>query len=304
MSEAVGAQLEALRSRFSGAALSFEAGPGGLPAARLSNVHGTVCVTLHGAHVLECQLGGGHALLWRSQESFYEEGKPIRGGVPICWPWFGPHPEDASKPSHGVARIATWDLVASDGETTLEFELRDVVVSKALWPYAFELRYVVSLTGEGLRLSLTTTNRDSRSFRLSAALHSYFGVASIDAVRVHGLDRVSYWDQLDSLKVKEQTGAVAFDREVDRIYVDAPPVTEVKGHRSGQRVRIASQGSQSTVVWNPWIEKAQRMPDFGDSEYQEMVCVETANAGPDTQTLDPGAQHTLTAHLSLHSNQD
>jgi glucose-6-phosphate 1-epimerase len=157
----------------------------------------------------------------------------------------------------------------------------------------------VRLLPDALEISLTTKNTDDRPFLLTAALHSYFGVESIEAAAVDGLDGVNYLDQLDGMDSKRHVGQVQFDQEVDRIYVDAPSTTMIQGSSSGRSIEVESRGSRSTVVWNPWIEKAKRMGDFGDSEYQEMICVETANAGPDKIMVPPGDSHELTAILRI-----
>jgi glucose-6-phosphate 1-epimerase len=286
------------------AGISFLSDPGGLPVVELKGKLGSVCVALNGAHVLEYKNADGHSILWVSQEAVYETGKAIRGGIPICWPWFGPHGDDPEKPVHGLARICEWKLcqtgAASDKDATfLEFSLVDTEWSRSLWPYSFELVYRVSLLPDALEISLTTKNTDDRAFLLTAALHTYFGVESIEEAVVDGLDGVNYLDQLDGMISKNQTGQVQFDQEVDRIYVDAPSTTTIQGSTSGRSIEVESRGSRSTVVWNPWIEKAKRMGDFGDSEYQEMLCVETANAGPDNVEIPPGGRHELSAILRI-----
>jgi glucose-6-phosphate 1-epimerase len=286
------------------AEISFLSDPGGLPVVEFKGKLGSVRVALNGAHVLEYNNAAGHSILWVSQEAVYETGKPIRGGIPICWPWFGPHGDDPKKPAHGLARICEWELcqtgaVIDKKAAFVEFSLVDTEWSRSLWPYSFELVYRVTLLPDALEISLRTTNTDDRPFLLSAALHSYFGVSSIEETVVEGLDGVNYLDQLDGMAVKKQIGKVTFDQEVDRIYVHAPSTTKIEGSASGRSIEVESRGSRSTVVWNPWIDKAKRMGDFGDMEYQEMVCVETANAGPDKVEVRPGDCHGLTAILRI-----
>ena len=244
-------------------------------------------------------------MIWLSREAVFAEGQPIRGGIPICWPWFGSHPEDSTKPAHGLARILEWELTQAggteEGAAALDFVLVDSEWTRSLWPYPFELSYRVSLHADGLDLRLQTKNTGPTSLRFSAALHSYFAVRSIETARVVGLDGVSYADQLDGMAIKQQSGPVVFDREVDRIYQDAPTITTLEGSVCDRAVGIRSKGSRSTVVWNPWIEKSKRMPDFGDQEFRETVCIETANAGRDDVVVEPGATHTLGALIGLCS---
>lgn len=293
-----------LREKFGTDGIDFLSGPGGLPVAALRNDFGEVAIALNGAHVLNYQTADGTSVLWRSQQSHYQAGKPIRGGVPLCWPWFGPHPIDPSKPSHGFARTSQWDLLNVDrsvpgGGSAVEFGLSDSSGSRRLWPYGFTLRYRVSLIPGALRLELTTINSGSEAFTISAALHSYFGVPSIDSVKILGFDGCCYLDQLAGLSEQRQSGPVSFTGEVDRIYTNAPRRTEIVASSSGPRIEVESEGSRSSVIWNPWIAKARRMPDFGDEEYREMVCLETANAGPDSISLETGETHTLAATIRL-----
>ena len=296
--------LAQLQDQFQEEGVEIRLGAGDLPIVELHNEFGSVTVSLYGAHVLNYTTSAGEPVLWVSEEAVFETGKPIRGGIPVCWPWFGPHQDDPEKPAHGLARISEWELIgASPGGNGvagwLEFRLVDSQQSRTLWPYSFELRYRVDLSRGGLKVLLTTRNTGDEPFSITSALHSYFGMASIDDVAVFGLDGVEYLDQLDGLSRKTQDGLIRFDREVDRIYVDAPSKTSIDGAISGRRIEIESQGSHSTVVWNPWIEKAKRMGDFGDAEYQEMVCVETANAGPDAVVVPAGQSHELGVILKL-----
>ena len=286
------------------AEISFLSDPGGLPVVEFKGKLGSVCVALNGAHVIEYVNAAGHSILWVSEEAVYETGKPIRGGIPICWPWFGPNADDSDKPAHGLARICEWELCQTGAmidkkAAFLEFALVDSEWSRSLWPYSFKLVYRVTLLPDALEVGLTTKNTDDRPFLMAAALHSYFGVESIEEAAVDGLDGVNYLDQLDGMRSKRQIGKVRFGGEVDRIYIDAPSATMIQGSTSGHSIEVESKGSRSTVVWNPWVEKAKRMGDFGDGEYQEMLCVETANAGPDKVMVPPGGSHLLEATLRL-----
>ncbi len=295
-------ELSSLRSRFGQEGVQFEQLGEDLSVVRLQSQLGSVSIALNGAHVLEYSDASGAALLWLSEKANLENGKPIRGGVPICWPWFGPHPEDSEKPAHGFARVSQWELIdikdeRSDGGLAAELRLTDSEFSRSLWPYPFELRFRVSLLLGALGFELTTHNTGERAFQICEALHTYFGVRSIHSTSVDGLDGVPYLDQLESMERKDQKGTIQFDREVDRIYLDPPTKAWVDGSRSGKRIEIESRGSQSAVVWNPWIDKAKRMADFGDEEYLEMLCYETANAGPHVISVEPGEQHTIGASI-------
>ncbi len=290
--------LDSLRNRFAGSHVEFEKRGKDLAVVRLRNAYGAVSVALNGAHVLDYCGPDGEPILWLSEKANLENSKPIRGGVPICWPWFGPHGNDSKKPAHGLARFSQWDLIrvsegADDGMLSAEFSLKDSEQTRELWPFSFELSYQVRLLSGALDLELTTRNSGDQTFQLSEALHTYFGLRSIHSAAVEGLSGVDYLDQLSAMERKSQSGKVLFDREVDRIYLDVPAKIWVEGSATGKRIEIESRGSQSAVVWNPWIEKSKRMPDFGDEEYLEMLCVETANAGPHALVVHPGESHVL-----------
>lgn len=253
----------------------------------------SICqIALHGAHVLSFIPAESKDLLWISDQAHYREGKAIRGGIPICWPWFGAHPSEDSKPSHGFARISTWEVVRTgteEGNPYAVLALTTSAETKQLFDYDFllELKVVAS---ESLQVSLTTTNQDTRSFVITEALHSYFDIADITKVRLSGLEMKSYIDQLQHNHRFRQEGPVTIDREVDRIYQngDACRIDNPLGIYS-----VTPTGSRSTVVWNPWIDKARRLSDFSDEAYRRMLCVETANIGDDRVTIAPGESHTI-----------
>ncbi|MEM7336177.1 MAG: D-hexose-6-phosphate mutarotase [Chloroflexota bacterium] len=298
--------IDVLNSQFGiNGRLHFELGEGELPIARMTTDEATAVLSIYAGHVLSFVPHGSEDLLWVSQEAVYQSGKAIRGGIPVIWPWFGPHPTDSTKSSHGFARRQMWSVKASildeSGQVSLTLGLTENESTKAVWSHDFDLELSVTV-GHVLTVQLKTTNSDDVPFAYTAALHTYYNISHISNVVISGLENSAYLDNLDSLSQHQQTGFVRFEEEVDRIYIDttAPCHIEDIGHK--RTIVVEKSGSRSTVVWNPWIEKAQRMSDFGDSEYQEMVCVETANAGNEIMTLEPGetAVMTLTVHENRH----
>ncbi len=276
--------------------LAFVASPLGGKVAQLTAGVDVATVALQGAQVLGWTQAG-RELLWLSPVARLGTGRAVRGGIPVCWPWFGPHPADASKPAHGFVRTRDWDVVAveaeaSSGAVTIGLSTRTRAEDHALWPHDAEARLTVTLS-DRLTLALETRNTGTSPFVLTQALHSYFRVADITAARIEGLDGQTYLDKLDGDARKRQTGAIAIDREVDRIYLgDTGQITLHEGRHS---LAIESQGSASAVVWNPWIEKTQRLGDMGAPDaYRQMLCIETTNAGDDVIQLAPGACHRLT----------
>jgi D-hexose-6-phosphate mutarotase len=256
----------------------------------------------HGGHVAEFAPTGEQDILWLSEKSCFETGKPIRGGIPICWPWFGAHPTDSEKASHGFARIAKWTLDAVEelesGETAVVMSLTDDETTLKNWPHPFKLVHRVVI-GKSLKLELTTTNTGTAPFEISQALHTYFNVADIAKIAVSGLDGVEYVDTIDGNATKIQNGPVTFSSEVDRVYLDTTAECLIGDPNMNREIRVSKKGSASTVVWNPWIAKAAKMADFGDDEYKGMVCVETTNAWADARTIAPGESHTISAEIAL-----
>lgn len=296
--------LALLNERFGIAGhLRFAAGPGGLTVAELGNDAGTARVALHGAHVLEFQPRGARPVLWLSGKSWFCDGKPIRGGIPVCWPWFGAHPTDPSLPSHGFARLWDWQVLGTQAvsptQTCLRLGLRDSEASRRLWPHAFEAELTVTV-GSELQVSLTMRNPGTTPFTVTAALHTYFAVSDVTKVRVLGFDGSPFVDTVNGANRRGvQAGPVTVAGETDLIFPDSSADATIEDAAWQRCVRVRKAGSRSAVVWNPWIAKAKRMPDYGDDEYPGMICVETTNAPGDARTVAPGGEHRLQATLSV-----
>jgi D-hexose-6-phosphate mutarotase len=286
--------------------VKFIAGPGDLPVAEIRNAHASATLALQGGQVVTYQPHGAEPVLWVSRESVYAPGKAIRGGIPVIWPWFGPHPTDPDKPQHGFVRTAMWRVlgatVVEAGATQLHLGLADNADTRALWPHAFELRLVVTV-GDELRVELVAHNSGDEAVQCTGALHSYFHVSAVDQITIHGLGDRAYLDKVDGLRRKMQRGLVTIDGETDRIYLDTTDECVIEDPGLARRIHIAKAGSRSTVVWNPWVDKARQLPDFGDEEYRRMVCVETANAGDDVITIGPGGEHTLAARIRVEQSE-
>lgn len=293
-------ELAELNERFGiGGAVAFAAGPGGMPHATLRAGDSYAEVALHGGHVLRYGADGALPVLWVSRQAIYAPGKAVRGGIPVCWPWFGPHPADPAQPAHGLARTRMWAARASGadgGRAWLRLGLRDDADTRASWPHRFDLELSVAL-GAGLEVALTMRNPGDAPFSCGGALHSYFGVADVTRARIMGLDGARYLDQLTGAE-HTQAGPVTVSAEVDRVYYDAGERCTIEDPALARRIVVAKAGSRTTVVWNPWVEKARRLADFADDEYAGMLCVETAMALGDSVALAPGAEHTLRATIS------
>jgi glucose-6-phosphate 1-epimerase len=276
--------------------LTFAPGPGGLATALVAGPPAEGSLVLQGAHVLHFQPRGQAPVLWHSQRSFFAPGRPIRGGIPVCWPWFGAHPADPGKPGHGFARTSAWEVVATSASqdgVAIELGLAHRPETLALWPHPFSLR-LRAFFGARLEVALQVANPGDQPFSFSAALHTYLAVSRASDIAVTGLEGCAFHDKVGGAP-RTQEGPVRISAETDRVYLDTAAECAVVDPGLGRRLCIAKEGSRTTVVWNPWIAKAARLEDFGDEEYQGMVCVETANAPPDQRTLPPGAEHCLRA---------
>ena len=282
--------------------LEFKEGPGGLAVAEIANAHATAMIALQGAHVMTYEPLGQAPVLWLSRYAKFAPGKSIRGGVPVCWPWFGPHPDDASKPAHGFARTVLWEVLetaaATDGATRIRFGLVQTDATRAQWPHHSSAELVVTV-GADLRVELVTRNEGSTPFVLGEALHTYFHISDVADVAIRGLEGCDYLDKVSDFARAKQQGAIVIESEVDRVYLNTQADCLIEDRGLQRRIRIAQQGSRSTVVWNPWIEKAEKMGDFGPDGHRGMVCVETANALENAVTVAPGAEHRMLAVISV-----
>lgn len=285
------------------AQLSFTTGPGDWAYAHISNEHATATISLYGAQVLSfVPAATGTNLLFVSEGAVYAPGQAIRGGVPVCWPWFGPDPQGLGRPAHGLARTRCWSVVGSgataDGSIWLSLALCDSSETRALWPHAFELTLNITV-GRTLQLALSTRNTGHARFAITQALHTYFAVSDIAHASVNGLDGCRYTDRATGAHsaAAQQTGPVHFTGEVDRIYHGAPTVLELVDAGIARRTAIRSVGSYTAVVWNPGAVLAERMADLPGEAWRRFVCVETANTGQEVITLPPGGHHRLVAEL-------
>ncbi len=288
--------------------LEFRVHDSGLVFAMIDNPQARAEICLQGGHLTTWSpKDQAEPVIWLSDRATFAPGKSIRGGVPVCWPWFGPHEREAGYPGHGFARTVPWEVVASaalpGGETELRLHLVDNETSRMQWPHPCELE-LVARVGATLTIELVTRNRGEAAFRVGEALHTYFHIGDIADIRIHGLDGASYVDKVDGGARKRQAGEITCAGEVDRVYLDTAADCVIEDARLARRIRIAKQGSQSTVVWTPWRDKAEKMGDFGPGRadqggWREMVCVESGNALDNVVEVPAGAEHTLRVQYSV-----
>jgi glucose-6-phosphate 1-epimerase len=275
------------------AGVAVVAGNGGLKKIIVANTLAQAEIYLLGATVTDYEPAGQEPVLFVSDNAAYEVGKAIRGGIPVCWPWFGPHPTDPKQPQHGPVRRMEWMFAGSetlvDGGTRVALELT--------LPYA-SLWYDVTV-GRSLITRLSSTNTSAEPMNVTEALHTYLRVGGIRQISIEGLDGVEYAERTVPGRFRQDDPVIRFAGEVDRQYFNtASPVTLVdpKLYRS---IRVSKRGSNTTVVWNPWARLAKAMTDLGDDEYTSFVCIETANSGENAVTIGPGQSHEIESEVTV-----
>lgn len=296
--------LDALKQQFDiPGKVAIKAGKANLTVIKIKTEHANATVYLHGGHVTHFQPVGRKPVLFISDKSDFLPDKPIRGGVPVCFPWFGQGRQNNSNPPHGFARLLPWTLASideeSDGSIVVLLMLKSDQHTRKLWPVDFELGHRITV-GKQLTMSLEMRNTSNDDLTFEEALHTYFVVGDIHRTTVHGLQGASYLDKVKTGKQVQEDELVTFTGETDRVY-NTTGTMVIDDPVFGRKIIITKAGSNNTVVWNPWIAKAKAMPDFGDQEWPGMVCVETANVKDDAIVLQPGGRHVMTTSLSVES---
>lgn len=280
-----------------------EKGKGGLRKVRVTAPAASGEMYLHGAHVTSWKPAGQQEVLFVSPHSLWADGHAIRGGVPICFPWFGDKADDPHAPAHGFVRAKEWQLQSieqsGDAVTVSMFTASDEN-TKRWWPADFRLLYRATFARE-LTLELVMTNAGSSPLHFEEALHAYHRVEDVTKGAISGLDGVHYLDKTDSFREKTQTGDIEITAETDRVYLNTEHAIDILDPVLQRRIHIEKQTSQTTVVWNPWIEKAQALSDLGGDQWKKMLCVETSNVGNFAVELAPSQQHIMKATISIGS---
>ncbi|GAB97535.1 glucose-6-phosphate 1-epimerase [Kineosphaera limosa] len=272
----------------------------GLPVVQVRTDAASADIALQGAQVLSWRPAGADEVLWLSPHAVFEPGTAVRGGVPLCAPWFGPGRKKDKPSAHGWFRTASWtlaDAAVEGDDVVLRFTLSgadaDVPEGEAT---DISAEYLVRV-GRELGLSLTVT-AGAEGLDLEEALHTYLSVSDVAGIRIEGLGGTRYADKAPGGRaVNAQPGDLTLTRQTDRVYGhDGQAI--VVDEAAGRRIVVDKEGSGSTVIWNPWEAKAAEAPDIGDA-WRGFVCVEAANALNQHVQLDPGAAHTITTRLSL-----
>ena len=286
--------------------LSFHETPAGLIYAAITTTHASATVYVQGAHVAHWQPAGFAPVIFISRKSEMAPGKPIRGGVPIAFPWFANRHDGKTGPSHGFARIQPWTLafaaLAGD-DLHLTFTLGPTEMSHELGFDGFRLAYEVTV-GRTLTLQLTVANDAKTPLVFEEALHTYYAVADSHETMIDGLDGVTYLDKTDGFKAKTQHGAVTITGPTDRVYENTTATCVLHDTAGKRRITVAKTGSNTTVVWNPGEAGAAKLLDMEAGEWRDFVACETANAAANTITLAPGASHAMRLHVSVEDAKE
>lgn len=273
--------------------VDLTAGEGGLPLIRVRNDYAECDIYLYGAHIARFKNAGAGDLLWMSPTSPFVQGKAIRGGIPLCFPWFGPHRTRSDLPQHGFARTRLWEHESSaqldDGRTRITLRTADDERTRELWPHRFGAELAVTV-GPTLELSLLIENRGDEPFRYEDCFHTYFKVGSASGCAVEGLDGVGYIDRGRSDVRAVQVGVLRPSGETVNAYMRSPSSCALVDPLFQRRVSIAQDGCSSTVVWNPGATTAAKNPEIL-AAWEGFLCVESANCLDTPILLLPGTAH-------------
>jgi glucose-6-phosphate 1-epimerase len=268
----------------------------------ISNKYAEADICLYGAHITSFRPYNSKDIFWMSPESSFEVGKPIRGGIPVCFPWFGPHKTDPTKPQHGFARLMYWNLVETTntpgGETLVRLELCSSEETKAYWPYDF-LAEMTIIVGQTLQASLKVLNTDEQPFEYTCALHSYYNVSDIENIAITGLIGANYHSQLEPGEFVQTMPVIEINKAETRHYHNTDVTCVIEDSVFDRKIRVAKSGSKITTIWNPGKDTCATIGDMPNDAYKTFVCIEVVNAFDDVITLSPGDSHTTSAMIGL-----
>ena len=267
----------------------------------VQNAFASAQITTHGGCVLSYTPNNGEDLLWVSPTAIYNGQKPVRGGVPVCWPWFGANAQDASAPAHGFVRNAVWHL---DHVANLDSGVTEIVLSfdsnadtLAIWPHNFHLALKIEV-GEKLAMSLITSNLNDHDIQITEAFHTYFNVADARNLVINGLEGSTHLDKLSGAPAESQIETLTLVPPMDSVYLDQTGDVSIADAGHQRRIVIEKQHADSAVVWNPGPETVKGFADVPDDLWPEFVCVEAGNIFDNAVMIASGDKHTMTMMLS------
>ncbi|SFU61866.1 glucose-6-phosphate 1-epimerase [Nitrosomonas eutropha] len=299
--------IEQLNQKYGiGEQVVFKEGEGGLPFIHIKNEKANALISIYGGQVLAFRpIHAQDDLLFLSKRAYYQQGKAIKGGVPICWPWFGPDPEGKGRSAHGFMRNRMWDVIETsttpDSGTRIVLGSADTKETQSIWPRSFMLRLEITISNT-LNLELITRNPGSQTCTITQAFHTYFSVGDIRQTHVSSLENTRYIDKVNDNLEKNQIGVVTIEAEVDRIYQSVDSNLIIHDTARKRRIRITSKGNRTAVVWNPWAKISTKMADLEDDDYLRFICVETTNAATDRVHIQPGSEFRLVANYRIEQD--
>ena len=288
--------------------IEFIAGKGGLPCIQINNAKASALVSIYAAQVLSFKPVNETAdLMFISDNAYFQEGKATKGGIPICWPWFGAAPEPENKqhpkkPDHGFVRNSFWAVLSTDvlenGDTKIVLEFEDTEKTREIWPFRFYLSLEI-VVGDSLTLELLTRNTGNKVFSITEALHSYFNVGDATQVTVLGLEHTEYLDKKEDFVKACQVGAITIVEETDHIHTDIKHLLVIDDPAFKRKIKITSSGNKNVVVWNPWVKGSAEMADLNNDDYKHFICLEIANAAADSVEILPDCEYRIDANYSI-----
>jgi glucose-6-phosphate 1-epimerase len=277
--------------------IEFVGGEGGFVFLRVVNDQASAVISLYGAQVLSYVPGKQTVdMLFVGENAYYVDGKAIRGGIPLCWPWFNKRAGYPEHPGHGIARIGFWSVTniqqIDHNTTQIHLSFNNTAYFAELWPYSNDLAMVITVS-DSLELEIITTNTGNESFTITQAFHNYFRIGDIEKIAINGLSNVDYIDNLDQHRVKRQFEAVSIHDATERIYSSIDNRLSIDDFNLNRKITIDSTGTKSVVIWNPWTTISKTMPDLTDNDYRHFICVETGNVGANAVTIEPGQTQSM-----------
>lgn len=286
--------------------LKFTEDENGLQYIEIDNQFATAKIALQGAHLMHWQpKTEKHPVLWLSDNARFVKGRSIRGGIPICWPWFGAHPTDSSLCPHGFARVIPWQLIDADstysGATRLALQMIQTPEAERQLSYPYMLTMLITI-GRRLKIDLATTNKANHPFVIGEAFHTYLNVSDIEKIRITGLQECIYADKIKNYERAVENGYLKFNGEFDRVFINHTADCVVHDSGYNRLIRVAKSGSNTTVVWTPWEEKAHAMGDMGTGdEWRKTICVESTNALENMVVINPNRTHVMTVEYNVEA---
>jgi len=280
--------------------VTFTTNPHGLTKIIIQSDLAEAEIYLQGANITHFQPHGQKPLLFDAKSIEMDPTKTLHAGIPLCWPWFGPHPSDTTKPQHGFARTSLWEIqktqLHDDGKVEIVLALTQNASTRKLFDFDFRLEITFSIA-KTLSVSLTTTNTDTKAFSFTDAIHTYFAIGDIAQMKIKGVQETPFIDYTDEQKQKSETLPLSIDKEVNRVYIPTLESCTIVDEVLKREIIVSKKGSNSTTIWNPWKENG--IHDLVNDKYRYFVCIESVNALEDRIHLEPSQSHTITQLISI-----